>query len=680
MTPKFSGFTLLLLIIGTLASLGLTQDLKQQNKETLFLTEEAISSYKEFQETFHIRSLILGGYPKDSHSWPEVKEHLEKYCQRSCEVIGPDLLPKKLPPNFSLRLTGETHQGYLLVSHHEDEDGDNDESKAIKDQTATEFKEEVQALLQDNYFKDHSFTGVPYTNILLDQYSKTVKTVIFPALFAGVFLLLWFSFKGIFDALIIFFPGLMGAAISLLWTKLIFQTSNLITSVVPLLLFVIQMSLALHIFCTGAEKGSLLIGLKDKKEPTFLMVFTTFIGFGSLSFSSLNAISQFGWMTAVLLVLTTFLTILWLYAIALFKKEEREIPKPTLSKTEEKLLPLLSFFWGNKSILLVSLFSIIAGSVVLPKISIITDATEYFPPETGIKEKMLTISRDLTGTPLLEIILTPQGDRMSFLKKVDALEAKLLKEIQGGLISANSLVRLANFQYTKELNLPSNIFAYQAMQSQVPPIMASGYPTESTYRMTLLGEPQNVDRYEEKLVVVKELLKKENFKYQFEGLYFHLMEAQQEMIGTLFKSFFTSLVIICLVAFIYFKSFKLFLTFMLVNIVPVFFSFPLLWIFDLSFNIATVMTYSISLGLVVDSSFHTLHALKTETQNESFYQSVQKPIILASLLLAACFFLFSLSSFLPIKEFGICLGIVILLGMISDLKILPGLFLGRRRL
>ncbi|MCR9206064.1 MAG: hypothetical protein NXH75_15885, partial [Halobacteriovoraceae bacterium] len=152
---------------------------------------------------------------------------------------------------------------------------------------------------------------------------------------------------------------------------------------------------------------------------------------------------------------------------------------------------------------------------------------------------------------------------------------------------------------------------------------------------------------------------------------------QKKMIGTLFKSFFLSLVLISLIAFLYFKKIKLFFVFMAVNILPVFASFPLLWLFGLSFNIATVMTYSISLGLVVDSSFHIIHTLHDESRDRDFLvKSVLQPIVGASVLLAICFFFFALIDFLPIKEFGLSLGIVILLGMVLDLKVLPSLTKG----
>ncbi|MCF8060419.1 MAG: hypothetical protein K9K67_14045, partial [Bacteriovoracaceae bacterium] len=142
-----------------------------------------------------------------------------------------------------------------------------------------------------------------------------------------------------------------------------------------------------------------------------------------------------------------------------------------------------------------------------------------------------------------------------------------------------------------------------------------------------------------------------------------------------------SLILISTLSLLYFKSFKIFFIFLAVNIIPVFASFPLLYLFGLSFNIATVMTYSISLGLIVDSSFHIIHALNKPDLSKSYYiKGVVTPILGASTLLAFCFFLFGLNDFLPIREFGLCLGIVILWGALLDLKVLPALYNRKKEL
>ena len=45
-------------------------------------------------------------------------------------------------------------------------------------------------LSQDLSWNNFKILGVPYTNILLNQYSKDIKEKLFPLLFIGIFLIL----------------------------------------------------------------------------------------------------------------------------------------------------------------------------------------------------------------------------------------------------------------------------------------------------------------------------------------------------------------------------------------------------------------------------------------------------------------------------------------------------------
>lgn len=652
---KFSPILLVVLIALTVGGIIWTQDLEQGNKETIFLTAESQREYQSFKESFNIRSLVVGKL--DSPAREATLDVLQEKCGNVCEVVD----KTSLPPNDRIKLHQGNEEALILIQREEASELD--------------FKRALKEILDTDSGKAMDFSGVPYTNILLDEYSKKVKTVIFPSLFAGVFILLLLYLRSLKYAVVVFLPGLMATSLSLASTKLFLGKSNLITSIIPLLLFIIQMSLVLHIHFTGRELKSLMKGLVDKKEPVFLMVFTTFIGFGSLYFSELQAISHFGVMTAFLLLGTTLFSCLWLYLLALgFEKWwGQEAGQQTFPLQEN-----LKHFWSLKVIGLFSLVVLSLGSFSLTKISIITDATQYFPPETKIREKMITLSEKFLGSPLVEIIIpyTEGEDAFKNLEKIFEKEKILTKELPGLILSSNQLVLLGNEAYTGEEKLPTNNFAYFAIRSKIPQALKEGYPLDSDevegYRLTYLGAPMNVDEYENVLGTIKKVFGE---KTHFNGLYYHLMKAQKKMVGTLFKSFFLSLVLISLIAFLYFKKIKLFFVFMAVNILPVFASFPLLWLFELSFNIATVMTYSISLGLIVDSSFHIIHAMNDESKDREFLvKSVLQPVVGASVLLSVCFFFFALIDFLPIKEFGLSLGIVILIGMLLDLKVLPSLY------
>lgn len=666
-TNKIRGIVITFLCV-LLALVGLvtTQDLQQKNKETLFLTEDGQKDYLHFIENFHISPVAIGVHPENK------KDNLDKICDESCTIF--DL--GELGVNG---LNSKKESAYIILAN---EETSNEEFKEILKNITT-----ILPTLK--------LTGVPYTNILLDQYSQAIKKTLFPALFAGLFLLLLIYFRSLSESLVVFFPGLLGAALSLGVTKILYGHSNLITSIIPLLIFVIELSLVLHIHETAKEFKNLIEALKDKKEPIILMVVTTFIGFGALYFSELKAISDFGVLAAGLILLATILTLVWLYAINDFLSnpwQSRWAQKEKKSSIESsKVLTNMAGFWPTKRILLFGVISLFLGLICLPRIPIITDASRYFPKSSGLKAEMDRISRDYMGTPIIEVLLPlkSEGGQELYneLIKLDQLEKMISQELNLKVMSTNQLVRFANQKYAKVSELPPNHLAYFGLRSQVPSALSLGYPVEDHYRLTLLGENTNVDLYEEKLAKLSSILIKAGFPltgenaHHFNGLYFHLMKAQKKMITVLFKSFFSSLLLISFLSWIYFRSRRVFLLFMVVNILPVLASFPLLWLFGLSFNIATVMTYSISLGLIVDSSFHILHALRKEDITQDFYlKTVVTPILIGSSFLAICFFLFALNDFLPIRQFGICLALVILWGLLMDLKVLPTLFRGPRPL
>ncbi len=647
------------LIVATLGSLLYTQDLQQKNSEKIFLTEDSIESYEKFEEDYSQKSLIIIQTDKIDQSEEAVKELFLKECPQECEAIGPSDIPPTSHPLFRLESQDKIIQILLAPMSAQEQ-----------------MKKAIEKLKKT--FPKANFAGTSYTNYLLDEYSESIKSTIFPALFLSVFILLLFTLKSFKEALITFFAPLMASALSLLATKVFFGSSTLVTSIVPLLLFIINLSLILHIHHTAKEFGSMIHALHTKKAPIFLMAFTTFIGFGSLYFSKLEAISHFGILSALLFILTTIFCVLWPWSLSkvyptLWSKDPQND-----SIAPSSLMIKITSAWSLTKVALFSAFLCLAGILTYSKIPIITDATEYFPAKEKVKTTMQEMAKNLLGTPILEIIIEKKKEDFNLedLKKIFHIEEIIASDQALQIISANQLAVMANEIYTQERVMPPNILSYYTLLSKAPGDLALGYGHDEGHRITILGGPTNIEEYEVFLAQIEKLLTDNQLSFHFNGLYYHLMVAQKEMIVTLFKSFTISLILISLCALIFFKQIKLFFIFLMVNIIPVLGSFPILYLIGNSFNVATVMTYSISLGLIVDSSFHIIHSIHEKKQREKyyFYRTIIVPIVQGSMLLTLCFSFFCLSGFLPIKEFGLSLSTVIFLGMILDLKVLPALY------
>lgn len=666
---KFLILPWLLLVILGVGGIIYTQDLYQNNKETVFLTKNGIKKYQAFQTEFSEKHYIVFKKEYNLNINPEIEQEfydqvfeLEDFCQEQCSFITSENMPDIFLESFKLR--GDKHLAFIAMSS---------ESDQI-------LKELTLKLQGDNFWNEKiKILGTPYTNLILDNYSKSIKTYLFPALFIGIALCLALLYKSLWVGILLFFPCLMSASLSLFLTKIIFIESNLIISIIPLLMFVINLALVFHLYCTWRECFSFEAVMKQKFRPIYLMILTTVVGFASLYLSDLKAIADFGLLSSVCIFLSSILTIIWFKLIdKLFSNKLKGHSRGLFDQINFQS----SHFFSYKIIITLCSLGLIIGLLTFNRVEVITDANRYFPKNSGITKSMKDVSQTVLGLPLIEVILRSDKINIKKLKEIETLEKKLnqkISEFNLEYLSLNKLIKKANFVYTKKEVIPDFEISYQSLTNSLPAGLNEGFPYDKNYRITVYGMALDVDRYEDIISLIKETFKSE--QVEFNGLFYHLMVAQKAMIQTLIKSFLASLLIISIIAFIAFKSIRVFFLFLFVNIIPVFISFPIMYMFGLSFNIATVMTYSISLGLIVDSSFHLIHILAGEQVDKNYYhQTVAVPILSTSILLIASFLLFGLNSFLPIRQFGLCLSLILFLGLVFDLKILPTLFLKREQL
>jgi len=398
-----------------------------------------------------------------------------------------------------------------------------------------------------------------------------------------------------------------------------------------------------------------------------MMASTTFIGLLSLYLSKINVIRDFGLLSSISLLLTYAVTIFYLKKINLTvnsnitKSKFQGITKPFKSK-------VVIF---SSSILLGFL-----GVYYFYKLPVITEATKYFLNDPSIRKNFIEFGQKYIGMPTLEIVLNIQNPNLETLKNISPLEAEMeliIKKYKAKLISANIVVKKINSAYSGKEELPNNLIAYQSLLSKFSSNLDNNFYNESLYKITILSAPMDEQIYDKMISELSFSLKKRNVDYFFSGIHYYLTMAQKEMIFTLIKSFLFSLIVISLISAIWLKSFNTFLLFTYINTLPILISLPILYFLGGSLNIATVMTYSISLGLIVDSSFHLIHDIKQKTSYSIIFQQTKRPIIYSCLSLIILFSLFGFIPFLPIKEFGLNLSILIFLGLVFDLKILPTL-------
>lgn len=111
---------------------------------------------------------------------------------------------------------------------------------------------------------------------------------------------------------------------------------------------------------------------------------------------------------------------------------------------------------------------------------------------------------------------------------------------------------------------------------------------------------------------------------------------------------------------------------MISNTPPITLTICLLYFTKTALNISTIKTFSISFGMIFDGTIHLLYNYKRPTMdNKIFQQAVLNPIYLSSFVTIASFIVFAFHDFIPIKEFGILLALLLALGLLFDVLLLP---------
>lgn len=658
----------LMSLVGFL-SLIYSHNIKQKNPETIFLTESILKDYKAFQkDVLEKHSLVIKRDTADKGKFYQELEKIESFCIDDCEVIT----QKKLK---NQRGGGDSLNNLMVLS------SDSFEAALILDNN-DEIQKKILAYTEKNSYWNNSktsFAGIPYTNYLLDKYSLDIQEKLFPIMFTIGFLICLIFIGHLQVATVVYLPCLFSAGFSLAFLKIYYGQMNMVTSIIPLVVFTVSLSLSFHLYFSLKELTTLKNVFKVKWAPIFLMMFTTYIGFLSLGRAEISVIRIFGLVSSQLVLFSTFFSFAWYFLWEEFLSLKKEI-------RGAKILPSFFFSYSLKRYIIVcfSLASICCAIFIPKKLDVITDATLYFPKETKIREKILEVTNSVSGMPIMEILVSLKHD----LNQVSIFEMERVEEgIHNlnlsqpyGIISNNSLVKKANYEYSGNYRIPQNNQGYFLLRGQLPSSLQESYPIEAKYRMSLLGSPINVKEYLRDLDKIKKYLKLSKSNYEISGIHHNLMVSQNSMIDVLASSFISSAVVIFIFSAFFLKSIKDNFIFIFITLLPIGLTFGVIYLLGFSINIATVMTFSISLGLVGDSSFHIIYAKKNRFSNfKEYSRAVLLPVIGSGILLFICFGMFTLNSFLPIRQFGGILAMIVLFGTIADLYILPTLLYGTHK-
>lgn len=317
-----------------------------------------------------------------------------------------------------------------------DTDMDPDEQKKLY----FELKELTEEL--DNGNLNFYIAGVPSMQVLLSANMQKDLIVLIPFVIIVLLISLFISFKRLSGILL----PMITVFISTAWTIGLMGLLNVPLSIlgiiIPVLMMAVGSAYGIHVVSHYYDdirdfKGELTKSEHDKiilksllyvKKPIFLAGLTTVAGFGSLSFSSIIPMRNFGIFTSVGIVFALVVALTLIPALLVFNYNSASKKKEKNSESVEDgaMERGFSFYYdafGKRKylILFFSIVVLILSGIGAKRMIIDNSFIEYFKDSTDIRVADKFLREKFAGTTTFDVIISGEdvGIDPELLKAMD---------------------------------------------------------------------------------------------------------------------------------------------------------------------------------------------------------------------------------------------------------------------
>jgi predicted RND superfamily exporter protein len=478
---------------------------------------------------------------------------------------------------------------------------------------------------------------------------------------------------------------------------------NIMTYIVPTLLFIIGISDAIHIQARFREnlskdssnpKGTMLLTMIQMSKVIFLTSATTSIGFIALMTTSISIVQEFGMEIAMGVMIA------WLISIVLvpsgimmfeaFEKKEDHTYSPILNWLSN-LIP--KHPWAFIIIPLIVSFTAIYKIKDLS-----TDASlmDDLRPQNKLYQDLKMTEKYFGGVLPFEVLLRLDKENQESKKTV--LDAEVLSYLQNVEDLLNKELKNSRFfslstflESIKRIRGDSDsVFYSSATIEQILNVREKGQPKlidqkQSTLRITGLIENKTSSEME-KIYAKLDSLSKSFPSYlsiECTGTTVVALRSNDYLVQSLVNSLCIALLFISIVMALMFRKKSILFASLITNLIPIFTVLGILSWLGISIRPPTAMTFSVALGIAVDDSLHFLLRYRKELkQGSNRVEAIRATIMntgsalmITTTILVSGFSVLLLSAFLPTYQFGMLAAGMIGTALLCDLTLLPALCL-----
>ncbi|BEH13602.1 efflux RND transporter permease subunit [Marinobacter shengliensis] len=456
-------------------------------------------------------------------------------------------------------------------------------------------------------------------------------------------------------------------------------------------------------------------------KPCFYMAITTIVAFGSLTFSGIRPVIDFGWM------MTLGLSVAFIITFLVFPALLSLLPPPLDSRVTSDRIPFTDAFarfterFGG-TVLVGSGVIAVLCVIGLNRLTVENSFIDYFKSSTEIHQGMITIDDRLGGTTPLDVVITDEpppenysddpfaSDCDPFVEDCDEEDYRdtwytyqkmrqlgdvhdylnSLPETGKVLSISTTLDLLAQINGGTPLNAVELAFVPAAVPDDLQDILLTPYISEeqSQARFSIriletmpdLRRQDLLDRIHNHLTTelgyAPERVQLSGMTVMYNNMLQSLFDSQIKTIGVVFAAIMVMFLIL-------FRSLKLALIGMAPNLIAAGSVLGLMGWLGIPLDMMTITVAAITVGIAVDDTIHYIHRFKTELAKDGDYlatmhrchRSIGQAMFFTSLTIISGFSILVLSNFIPTIYFGLFTGFAMFMALVGALTLLPRLII-----
>jgi len=533
-----------------------------------------------------------------------------------------------------------------------------------------------------------------------------------------VAIVLFFLYRSILGVLL----PLSIVAIGVIWsvgTMYLFGYEiDLLLGIIPTLMVIIGIPNCVYFYNkyqleyakTGQKAEALHNTIERIGNVTFYANLTTANGFAVFAITNSKMLQQFGLVAGLNVFAVYVISIIVLPGVL------KLLPPPKIQKSNQlktgfivKIVDALKLIAVNhyKKVWTVTAILVIVAIFGLFKIQSQGHIFDDIPKDSQSYKDLLFFEDNFTGVVPFEIIIDTQKKgsvtKISTLKIIDKIQKNIAADadITQPLSIAEGLKMASQAYYEgnpARYTLPTSgteknlIFSYlsKSQNKQIGDNIVNQFidKNQQLARISFQMKDIGSQKFEEKLQwiqkTVDEAVGKKDFKIIYTGTTMVVLKGYKFLVDGLLKSLIFAFLIIAVIMGFLFRSFKMLIAAILPNIIPLLVTTAMMGYFDIYLKPATVLIFSIAFGISVDFTIHFLAKYKQELSlnNNNVKQTIFATLnetglsmIYTALTLLCGFMVFLVSTFEGTVYLGLLTSATIIVALLSNLILLPGIIL-----